>query len=322
MKQQGNNMDTTKLNEFARQLFTNPALKGLGPVEIEDSVMAIISNKEQKLQSTFTSPEYYPDMSWENIKAELLKIIGDVMASLLKPKLQELLFTHIHILYLFPQPDNTSREKIIDFILKMSARPSSRKIYGKILSFINSDILKKFTSSIYEHNRQINHGFSRTDSLPMQTPEECLDFLYTCFLFLPCYDISLPEKAFMPPQFGSVSNKSMTLNDLKNNTIFCKNFMQKIQDIITKEVPDINSYLLQAISKAFFSEGSEEIPIHARLLKVLYHLVLDWKTGKKEKGAESFTLSWLNIARADAKFYGYDYDIVDELYKISIEEGL
>jgi len=51
-------------------------------------------------------------------------------------------------------------------------------------------------------------------------------------------------------------------------------------------------------------------------------MALQWKKIKKDRGAESFEASWFNVARVNYKFYSYDLNTVDELYKITIEEDL
>ena len=42
---------------------------------------------------------------------------------------------------------------------------------------------------------------------------------------------------------------------------------------------------------------------------------------KVDRGADSADKSWINIARRNYKFYGYDIKMLDEFYKIAGENG-
>ena len=46
------------------------------------------------------------------------------------------------------------------------------------------------------------------------------------------------------------------------------------------------------------------------------------KQGMKiDRGAAASDQSWFNVARRNYKYYGYDFDLLTELYNISAENG-
>ncbi len=177
-----------------------------------------------------------------------------------------------------------------------------------------------FLHSVYENKKLIYRGLNRFEGIVLKSQEEAIDFINTSFMMMPLYEITLPKKVIMP-QYGT-SNTTVSLKDLENDEILSKNFILRINDIITKELPQISKDLLDALSKTFFSESPEETPFHSELLKIIYHIAVDWRCIKKDKGAESLLMSWLNVARVNFKFYGYNFNIIDELYKTTIEEDL
>ncbi len=289
-------MDYAKINEFVDQLINSNALKNSSLWEKEESATVLIKNNDAKLKVTFSLPGYYPGTDWETIKMELFKILGQVIAGQLKLKIQTILFYTIQRLVDFPAPDKPYREKILDFSAKLIARNKSRRDYGEISTFVESPLLSAYVNSIYQNKKYIYHGMNRFEGIPLKTKEEALDFLYTSLIMMPMYDISLPAKVVLPPQYSGPQSSSVSLKDVEDDQTLAKNFIQTINSIITKELPDISGSFLEVLTKAFFVERTEDSPIQSGLLKILYRFALDWKTAKKDKGADSFALSWLNVA--------------------------
>ena len=42
---------------------------------------------------------------------------------------------------------------------------------------------------------------------------------------------------------------------------------------------------------------------------------------QKDRGADTAIKSWINVARKNYKFYGYDIKMLDELYNIAADNG-
>ncbi len=124
-------MNPDKMREFVLQLLNSGSLKGLNISDKEESVITILNTKEEKLKLTFTSPDYYPDMTWENIKLEIMRLLGEEIAKLLMARIKSILFNSIKKLTGFPEPDTSYRGKIHELIGKLISRHQSRKYLWK-----------------------------------------------------------------------------------------------------------------------------------------------------------------------------------------------
>ncbi|OHD56945.1 MAG: hypothetical protein A2Y33_08265 [Spirochaetes bacterium GWF1_51_8] len=319
-------MQTEKLRTFIEQITNSPAIKNLPAHEKEESVLTFINQNEGKLSITFSSPDFYPEMMWPDVKAELVKTVGEVMTDVVRTEIKAV----VDSLKLdwkgkysdFLVSNELFAQQIADFAGKLSSRYASRIHYGYITHFIKNSVIPQFILAAYNNRRYVFNGLSKFDQIGFAKPEEAIDFINTALLFLPIYDITLPLNMVMPGA-GGPANKTVAYPDTESNLAMRKSFLGKLKEIIVNAFPNISPYFLDIILRLYyFSEEAESVKFSSKVLKVFYNMALQWKKVKKDRGAESFEGSWFNVARANYKFYIYDLNTVDELYKITIEEGI
>lgn len=319
-------MADDKLNEFTNQLLGSNAIKNLAPHEKEESVMAFINQNADKLQATLSTAEYFPHADWISIRNELFKTVGEKITAQIQPQL-ETVIDSLNLAWKgkykdFMISDSQFKQQLISLSSKLASRFNSRQHYGAVLNFIQHNVIQPFITAIYTTKRYIHNGLSRFDAISYTTPDEAIGFIYTGLFFLPLFDISLPVKVIMP-QYNGPQGKNVTFRETENNAILRQNFIGKIKEIINKEFPSISPYFMDIIARTFyFIEDSEDVRYASKVLKIMYNFATQWKKTKRERGAESFEASWLNVARINYKFYAYDLGTLDELYKITIEEDL
>ena len=74
-------------------------------------------------------------------------------------------------------------------------------------------------------------------------------------------------------------------------------------------------------SNASFIENNR-LEATSRLTNVLCSMSKNYRANvKKDRGADTATKSWINVARKNYKFYGYDIKLLDELYNIASDNG-
>lgn len=316
-----------KLNDFANQLLGSNAIKNLAPHEKEESVQAFINQNAEKLKVTFSSPEYFPNTDWNTIRAELYKIVGEKITAIIIPELENVIYNSLNLSWKgkykdFMISDQQFKEQLFSLSSKLASRYNSRRHYGAVLNFIQHNVIQPFITAVYSNRRYIHNALSRFDEINYSSPEEAIGFIYTGLLLLPLFDISLPVKVIMP-QYNGPANKTISFRETENNAIVRQNFIGKIKEIINKEFPSISPYFMDIISRTFyFIEDSDDVKYASKVLKIMYNFAIQWKQTKRERGAESFEASWLNVARINYKFYAYELGTLDELYKITIEEDL
>ncbi|NPV01080.1 MAG: hypothetical protein HPY53_06840 [Brevinematales bacterium] len=319
-------MNTEKLRSFVEQLINSGAIKNLAPHEKEEHVLAFINQNEGKLSITFSSPDFYPDMVWPDIKSELAKVLGEAITDSVREQLKitiDSLQMEWKQKYTdFMISNELFRQQLIDFAGKLSSRYTSRMHYSNILTFMKNNVIFPFITAVYNNRRYVSNGLSKFDKIGFAKPEEAVDFLYTAMFILPIYDIMMPINMVMPG-YGGPANKTVSYPETESNDALRKNFLAKLKEIIMTGFPNISPYFLDIILKVYyFAEEAENTTYTSKMLKIVYNMALQWKKVKKDRGAESFEASWLNVARVNYKFYSYDLNTVDELYKITIEEDL
>jgi len=313
-------MDTTKIDQFIEQLLGSGAIRGLPVIEKEESILAFLSLNEQKLRSTFASPDYYPAEKWESVKFELLKKTGEKIAGLLRPRLENIVRKSIQHLFTFPDPDTPYREMLLSLVGKLLSKYQSRRIYANIVNFIEQDKLQPFIDNIYEKKRTIYRGLSGFDAINLKNAPDAIDFTFTTFMILPLFDISLPMKVLNPQ---SSSMQAVAFRDMEGNASLRASFISKVREIIQKGLGDISPDYLDILARTFYDfDEQENAPFTSKFSKILYNIILEYRAIKADKGADSYEASWLAVARTNYKFYAYDFAILDELYKITIEEGI
>lgn len=320
-------MGFEKLGDFASQILNSSAIKNLSLFEKEESVQAFIEQGEGKLRATLTSPGFFPDVDWQTIKRELLKVIGEQINAVLLPELQNAVYSSIDLSWKAKYKDfNMTENQFVDSLFalssKLATRSNSRKHYSSVLNFMKHQVILPFLNAAYQNKRYIHNGLQRFDSISYATPEEAAGFLYTGMLLMPLYDVTMPAKAIIP-QYAGPAGKSMTFAETDNNSILRQNFLGKIKEILLNEFPGISPYFMDIILKSEYQpEENDASSYSSKMLKIVYHFATQWKKVKKERGAESLEASWLNVARINHKFYAYDLGTLDEFYKITIEEDL
>lgn len=320
-------MSMEKLNDFITQILNSGAIKNLAPHEKEESVVAFLNQNEAKLKPMLCTPDFLPNADWTAVKKEISKRVGVMMTELVRPQLKTLISDSLRLDWKgkysdFMISDEEFREKLADITAKLVSRHSSRKHYSNILSFMNHNVLNTFIMTVYDNKRYVVNGLVRFDDISLDNPEDALGFIYTGLLFLPLFDITLPIKIVMPQYSGSEA-KTVSFREVENNAVLRQNYLGKIKEIILKEFPNISPYFLKIIMKTFYNvEEADTVPFASKMLKIVYNFAIQWRRIKKDRGAESFEASWLNVARINYKFYSYDLGTLDEFYKITIEEDI
>ena len=261
------------------------------------------------------------------VKTELLKALGEEITEMLKPQIENFIMNSLVMEWKgkyrdFMISNEQFKREMIEFVNKLISRFNSRKHYGSIMHFIRNNVLQPYIMMAFRNKRYIANGLNRFDVISYDTVELALDFIYTALFFLPVFDVTLPIKVIMP-QYQGDGSRSVSFREAEDNSIVRQSFLMKIKEIIKGQFPSISPYFVDIVTKTFYlAEENEEVPYSSKMLKLVYTFAINWKKINKERGAESFDASWLNVARINYKFFAYDLATVEEFYKIAIEEGL
>ena len=118
------------------------------------------------------------------------------------------------------------------------------------------------------------------------------------------------------PQGTSSKNTS-------NGLVFPNHFTENVANTLSVKTPQIPPHIfLSAMnSNASFSDNTK-LEATARMCNILSAMCRNYKPeAKKDRGADTAIKSWINVARKNYKFYGYDLKMLDELYNIASDNG-
>src|SRR6056297_604377 len=80
--------ENEKTRGFVRHLLDNPALRNQTPLQKEEQIIAFLDVNAKQLYPTLTSPAFFPDKSWQQIRViliqELLKVTDESLQAYMK----------------------------------------------------------------------------------------------------------------------------------------------------------------------------------------------------------------------------------------------
>jgi hypothetical protein len=113
------------------------------------------------------------------------------------------------------------------------------------------------------------------------------------------------------------------MKNTANGHVFLSQFTKNVAHSLIQKAPFVPEqvFLSAMNSNASFNDDSA-IEATARLGNIVTSMCRNYKPElKKDRGADSAQKSWINVARKNYKFYGYDIKILDELYNIAADNG-
>ena len=95
-------------------------------------------------------------------------------------------------------------------------------------------------------------------------------------------------------------------------------YITMLQKELKPLLPDMSCRTMTLAIKSNFNDSMTELDeSSSRLLYILSSRFHNYKPTKVDRGAESPDKSWFAIARKNAKLFGFDKLMIDELYRIA-----
>lgn len=309
-----------KMGEFVDKLFSNPNLGKASIIQKENNILAFIKENQQQLQTIFSQPAFFPDLPWEEAVRALLTVLTDRVLGFFQSRVQTVVDSVIHpdIFAYFRSEGNSHIDKaqFKEFILGTMRTKAVRDQYAAVFDAIQAKYFTRYTMAVMAQRKTIYNELVRRDRLLKMDPALIPNYLSLCALFRPLFFYNINENS-------GDSGPPITPASVKNNSHQFDKVCGNLRKSLHNEIgPVIDPIFRPGLDSYLSADDHPDVGGAAKLISILVSRAAEYDPHQKvDKGAESPDKSWFNIHRRNAKYYGFDVHFLDELYRISGEEG-
>jgi hypothetical protein len=304
--------DKIKAASFIQRLTANPALKSFSLLQREEQIMQFLTVNARALYPTLSSPAFFTGKSWEEIWQVLITVLYESTNEDLLPELRSIISQIDMTFFTFLRNDTINHGAVNDFLNDMLVRglknDQARRVLSGSINAVKYNIVKKFIAEIYRRKKYIHFELLKVERLKLGE-KEIENMITTTMLLKPLIYLFTPQ--------GTV------MKNTANGHVFLSQFTKNVAHSLIQKAPFVPEqvFLSAMNSNASFNDDSA-IEATARLGNIVTSMCRNYKPElKKDRGADSAQKSWINVARKNYKFYGYDIKILDELYNIAADNG-
>ena len=306
--------DFDKAYQFTERLWLNPAMKGLTCLQKEDQIIQFLNMNGSKLYPTLTTPAFFNGQTWSNIYQLLIKALNDLTNRELLPDLSGIIntgidFSFVTFLSESRAQDNSIRQQLLQFVDEMIRKTESRRAMTGCYTALKSRILERYIERIFDRQKYISFELRKVQKLRMGQ-EEMANMLKVSLMLRP----AVP---FFSTATGFADNGGAKTGVIQSQ--FSERVIQQLEKNLNL-IP--NDVIRSGINSNLSFLDNNYIETTARMTAIYANLCLNYRADMKiDRGAESSDKSWFSIARRNYKYYGFDLDMINELYNIAAENG-
>lgn len=309
-----------KMLQFIAHLLNNDNVKNEPILVGEQFIINFISKNLPVLRQTLNSPQFFPNLSIEDTLQLLLTTLRDKVLQETKP----LLISHIEKIDFnaLNSIENSEaiakeflKEKFIQYLDLVMTHKDVRHNLNCVLNIFQYDVAEKYISQIFERREFIFNELVKVQKNNLKLIE------YTNYIKIL---LLIRSSAFIkiPFDIGSATKK-LNFNDMKKAPKLYEKFFETISGTVIKAIPGLTPKVISMGLKSNCTQENTELEeASARFLYIMCSRYQEYKHFDKiDRGAETPDKSWFNIAKKNAQSHGYDKRMIDELYKISADNG-
>lgn len=301
--------DKAKALQFLSRLMQNPSLNGFSALQREDQLLQFFIVNEEKLKPTLSSPAYFNGWSWPDINKIMTDTLYDITNREILPQIESEIFDRTNYAYVsfmkLPPPSEDMKKQLMAVIKKLLMVPAGRQSMAGPLSALRTGMLKRYVMLGFERQKYINFELTKVQRLRMPQ-EEIYHLLKTTMLIKPLTVLFAPGG----PAQGA-------------NQALSPNYADKITKQLNKLIPGLPDTIIRGgVHSSMVFQDNPTLEATSRMTSIFTSRCSQMKEGMKiDRGAAASDQSWFNVARRNFKYYGYDFDMLTELYNISAEKG-
>lgn len=306
------NSESDRAQAFVGRLLQNPTLHGFTSLQKEEQIIQFLHVNAAQLAPTLSSAQFFPGKNWNQIFSVLITALYDVINQDLYPEVEQIVrdqidFTFVHLLRQQQGDAGLIVDQVIEHTKRMLAKPEARRAFTGAFTALKFRLSNRYMDEVFSRKTYIHFELTKVQRLRLGK-EEVRNYV-DCNLLL-------------KPSVTMISNNSQ--NQQERATGMVQNqYAEKMLGNLKKEVKLLpESVLKSAVHASVSFNDNRFIEATARLAAILSARSRHYQPDLKvDRGADSPDKSWLNTARRNYKFYGFDIKMLDEMYKIAAENG-
>ena len=305
--------DSAKATSFITRLLSNPAMNTIAPLLKEEQILQFLGINAPQLFPTLSSAAFFPGKNWEQIikilREALYREINQHLISGLDNLVKYSLdFSFIQFLRQQNMPQEKVKEDFLKFISALLNKPEIRRDMAGPYNAVHYKIADRYVDQIYTRRQYVHFELTKVQRLKM-SKEEIKDFVNVSLLLKPAIHVL---------KGGDGSNS----HDAPGGSVQSA-FIEKVTGLLKDKLQVLPE---QVIRSALYANGSfvenRSMDATSRLASTLSAMCRNYRPNiKVDRGADSVDKSWINVARRNYKFYGYDVKLLDEFFAIAAENG-
>lgn len=306
-------MDNSKANAFVQRLLANPTLGAFNELQKEDQIFQFLDQNKSALHPTLSSAGFFPGADWSQIVNLLGSELQKITNQYLQGNLEQILYNQLDYAFLAHlRQQNVAKDLIVPqlktILFSVLQRPEARRDFIGAYTAVRLKIVDRYLDCIFQKRSYIYFELTKVEKLKL-SQREMKDLIKLVLLLKPVIHLFLSQQTHDPASYNSGRISS--------------SFADKIFLPAEEQVRVLPDRMIRSIvnSNVSFLEN-RFIEATARLSAVWTSMFRHFNPGMKiDRGAATQEKSWLNVARKNYKFYGYDIKVLDELYMCSAENG-
>jgi len=302
-----------KMDDFVQKLWTNPNIQSSSLLKKENQILSFIRENTVQLKNIFNQPDYFQGLAWDKAIGMLLTVLTKKVISEMTIKLDNI-FYKIDIRNIDIFSDFTGEliwPAYKDLIIQQLYQKNIRDHYSLVINAIEAGFVDKYIPHIYEKRKNIYNEIIRREKINQADPKDTVNFFNLTLLVRPFNFIKL-----------SANDQEVSIAQTGITSPLYKTLLIEVKNTIQSATPFSEKLISFGIESCHIKEEKKEISGIAKLLGIFIERAKDYEQNQKvDRGAENPDTSWLNIHRKNAKYYGFDNDMMYELYQIAGEES-
>jgi len=308
--------DKEKINQFISYLLNSPNMKNENILVGESMIYNFIAQNREQLKTTFRGPGYFPHLSPdESLQALVAELYLRVSGQALEPVMAFINEANFDFLSAMPDsvryPADFHKNSLRNYTTTVFKNREVRANFSSIYNMFQYKIIERYLAEIFLRRDFLYNELVRVQKTYLEV-DEYITYMKTMLLIKNAVYIKVPLN-----ENESVNKYNLTDSIKMPGKIIQYTTMLKKE--LKPLLPNINDRTMSLAIKSNLNESMTEIDESAsRLLYILSARFHNYKyVAKVDRGAESPDKSWFAVARKNSKLFGFDKNMIDELYRIA-----
>ncbi len=308
--------DKQKILSFVNHLLSIPNIKSEPPVIREGLIISFITKNMSQIKETLISPDFFPKMKPDDALKVVFQVLKQRIVNAVMPEVEEWLNERVSfrlVQKVFPNQQITAddyKSMLLKFIQGLISFNDARYNFNSVINIFKYQVLERYISEIFERKGYIFNEIRRVEKTDLGA-KEYIEYSKLVFLIKNIVYMRVP----VTTNYGE---RSININEIKKFSVPMEKLLNKQEQLVKKTLPFITQKAFMTAAKSNIKKEITKLEeASSRLYYILASRYQEFKYQKTDRGAETQDKSWYNIARRNRSFYGFDENMVNELYLIA-----